>query len=421
MDTGSNKTFDVIVIGGGAAGIMAALSVRKHHLDFSVAILDQTFELGRKILIAGAGRGNVSNSNLINGPAHFYHGNQTLIFSVFSQFGYKETVQFFDTLGLPLYEEKKTDKGKIFPYIDNAKTLRNILLDELANTGIQVNCNAPVQNAGRSDTEWKIVSKDQIFTSTYLILSTGGKTYPALGSDGSGYEIARTAGHTIIEPVPCAVPLVSKNQLSQLLQGEKMVMKATAFLDGKQVFESVGDIMFTQYGFSGPAILDVSYEISVRINREKGEGASLRLSFFPRLTREEVLEELKKRKEKHPSYIVSHILWGLLTEKISNAITAIAGIAQEKKAGDLTEKEMAVLVSTLTSFESQGAGTRGWNEAEFTAGGVDGQEVNPTTLESEKIKTLYFAGEVLDVDGMVGGYNLSWAWASGWVAGKLGR
>ncbi|MEK7591835.1 MAG: NAD(P)/FAD-dependent oxidoreductase [Patescibacteria group bacterium] len=421
METDSVKSFDVIVIGGGAAGIMAALSVKEHHPDFSVAILDQTFELGRKILIAGAGRGNVSNSNLINGPAHFYHGNQTLISSVFSQLGYKEIMIFLENLGVPLYEEKKTDKGKIFPYIDNAKTLRNILLDELTNKGIQVYCNTPVQNAVKTNMGWKVTSKDQIFESSYLILSTGGKTYPALGSDGSGYEIARSVGHTIVEPVPCAVPLVSKNQLSQLLQGEKMVMKATAFLDGKQVSESVGDVMFTQYGFSGPAMLDVSYEISVRINREKKSGASLRLSFFPRLSREEVSEELKKRKEKHPSYIVSHLLWGLLTEKISNAICVIAGISSERKASEMTEKEMNILVSTLTSFESEVTGTRGWNEAEFTAGGVDGAGVDKKTLESEKIKSLYFAGEVLDVDGMVGGYNLSWAWASGWVAGQLGK
>jgi predicted Rossmann fold flavoprotein len=200
-----------------------------------------------------------------------------------------------------------------------------------------------------------------------------------------------------------------------------MVMKAEAFLDSKKVSESIGDVMFTQYGFSGPAILDISYEISVRIHRDKGSGASLRLSFFPRLTEKQVFFEIEKRIKKHPSYKASHLLWGLLTEKISHAVCAISSISEDRKAGEMTKEEMNQLVSVLTALKSEVSGTRGWNEAEFTAGGVDGIEVDPKTLESKKMKSVYFAGEVLDVDGMVGGYNLSWAWASGWVAGRLGK
>ncbi len=411
--------FDVIIIGGGPAGIMAALSVRKHHPDYSVAIFDRTFELGRKFLTSGAGRGNLTNVNLEHGPDGFFHGDQAFISSIFSQFGYMDIMKFFEELGVPVYEEKKTSRGKIFPVIDHAKTIRDMLVDVLVERSIGIYCSVSILSLIKSQDRWVIKTNDKEFSARAVIITTGGKTYPALGADGSGYDLAASLGHTIIPPVVTAVPVVSKNLLSHYMQGEKMVMQATSVIAGRDMTTAVGDVMFTQYGFSGPAIFDISHDISVRINREAIRDASVRLSFFPNKTKEEVQEIMKKRLNNHSKLPVAHSLWGLFTEKAAGAICAVSDLPKERLSGDITPEEFARLVDVLTAFISDVQDTRGWNEGEFTAGGVDTGEVEPKTLESKKVSGLYVAGEILNIDGQVGGFNLSWAWSTGWVAGKL--
>jgi predicted Rossmann fold flavoprotein len=413
------SSFDVIVTGGGPAGMMAALSVKKHHPDYSVAIFDKTFELGRKFLSSGAGRGNLTNVNLEHGPNGFFHGDQAFIASVFSQFGYKDIMQFFEKLGVPTYEEKKTSKGKVFPVIDNAKTVRNMLVDALVEKHIEIICTISISSLTKQQDHWIVKAGDKNYIARTVIMAAGGKTYPAFGADGSGYDVAASIGHAIISPVVTAVPIVSKNLLSHFLQGEKMVMQATSIIDGRDMMTAVGDVLFTQYGFSGPAIFDISHDISVRINREGKKDAAVRLSFFPNEVRREVEHLIIQRLESHRTFPVAHSLWGLFTEKTAGALCAVAKIPKERLSSEVTEEERNRLLDVLTSFTSEVSDTRGWNEGEFTAGGVDTNEVDPGTLESKKTKGLYFAGEILNVDGQVGGFNLSWAWATGWVAGKL--
>lgn len=414
-----NTSFDVVIVGGGAAGIMAALSVKHHHPTCSVAMLDRTTELGRKFLTSGAGRGNLTNSNLSKGPDGFFHGDMVFISSVFNQFGYADIMKFFEGLGVPLYEEKKTNRGKIFPIIDHAKTVRDVLIDALMERGVTIFCNTAVSAITKKDDRWSISTDKGEYNCRILILSAGGKTYPSLGSDGSGYTLAARIGHTIISPVVSAVPIVSKNLLSHLLQGEKMIMQATAVVGGKDMTTSVGDVMFTQYGFSGPAILDISYDISIRIHREEKHDTAVRLSFFPNTSAEEVKTLLTERWKKHSKLPVAHGLWGLLTQKASGAVCAVAGIPRERLSGDLTQEEIDRITGVLTSFTADVTDTRGWNEAEFTAGGIDTAEIDSLSLASKKADGLYLAGEILNVDGQVGGFNLSWAWVSGWVAGKM--
>jgi predicted Rossmann fold flavoprotein len=410
--------YDVVIIGGGPSGMMAALSVRRRHPEYSVLIIDRTFELGRKLLVTGAGRGNITNINLLHDPEKLYHGDQQFIQSVFTQFPYNDILKFFDGLGVPLYEEKKTNKGKMFPVINHAKTIRDLIVDEVAQEKVTVIVNTTVTTICRSDGQWKISAADIRFLSKYLIISTGGRTYPSLGSDGTGYDLLKSLGHTIISPVPSAVPLVSKNPLSHLLQGEKMTMQAEAVIDGKPVSRATGDVMFTQYGYSGPAVFDISRDISIRINREGKQDTKIRLHFFPGKTPDELTDELIRRFAKHPGFPVAHCLWGLLPQKVAGAVCAAAKLPIDMVAKNIKDVHIKLLIGILTSFEADVTGTRGWNEAEFTAGGVDTHEMS-STLESKKVSRLYIAGELLDVDGPVGGYNLSWAWASGFVAGKL--
>ena len=411
--------YDVCIIGGGAAGIMAALSVAKHHPEYTVLLLESKSELGKKLLISGAGRCNLTNTHLQQHPASYFHGDTPLVTSIFSQFGYNDIYSFFEMHGIPLMEETKSGSGKIFPKIEHAKTVRDILVDELIRNRVEIRYESPVTNMIREHNEWVITTSKETYKSQYIVLTTGGKTYPALGSDGSGYTLAKQCGHTIIEPIPSAVPLVGKNQLSHLLQGEKVVLEVTSY-DGDKKNQSVtGDVLFTQYGLSGSAILDISRDISTRINHEKKTEVYLHINFFPGQTEKEAREILEKRWADQSDMPVSHSLWGLFTEKISAAITQIAQISIEKKVNELTHEEKEKIFHTVTSYEIDITGTRGWNEAEFTAGGIDGNELYAHSLQSKKIDHLFFAGEIIDVDGPIGGYNLSWAWASGWIAGSL--
>lgn len=414
------SVFDVIIIGGGPAGIMAALSVKKHHPDYSVAILDRTFELGRKFLTSGAGRGNLTNVNLEKGPDGFFHGDQAFISAVFSQFGYEDIMKFFVELGVPTYEEKKTSRGKIFPAIDHAKTVRDMLVDVLTEKGIIIKCSVNISSLVRQNDTWRVTANDSEYAARYVIVTAGGKTYPSLGADGSGYDLVAPLGHTIIPPVVTAVPVVSKNLLSHYMQGESLVMQATSVVAGKDMTAAVGDVMFTQYGFSGPAIFDISHDISVRINREGKRDTQVRLSFFPEQTKKEAENILEKRYVAHATLPVAHALYGLFTAKAAGAICAVSEIPKDRITKDLSTDEKNRLLKTLTEFTADVTDTRGWNEGEFTAGGVDTAEVDPKTLKSKKARGLYLAGEILNVDGQVGGFNLSWAWSTGWVAGKIG-
>lgn len=417
----NQTSFDVIIIGGGPAGIMAAISARKYHPDFHIAVLDRTFELGRKFLTSGAGRGNLTNVNLEQGSAGFFHGDQAFIASIFSAYGYADIMKFFEEIGVPTYEEKKTSRGKIFPVIDHAKTIRDMLVDVLIENDIAIFCSVNITSLEKQQDLWHVKTTDKEFTAKNIIMTAGGKTYPALGADGSGYDLMAKLGHTIIPPVVTAVPVVSKNVLSHFMQGEKMVVAATSIIAGKDISTAVGDVMFTQYGFSGPAIFDISHDISVRINREGKRDTAVRLSFFPEKTIEEAKTMLEKRYSVHASLPVAHSLYGLFTVKAAGALCAVSEIPKERLSKDLTGDEKDRLLKTLTGFTADVSDTRGWNEGEFTAGGVDTNEVDPKTLASKKVSGLYLAGEILNVDGQVGGFNLSWAWSTGWVAGKLNK
>jgi hypothetical protein len=424
------KEYDLIIIGGGAAGMMAAISARRHHPDFSIAIIDQTFALGRKILVCGAGRCNITNINLDKDFEKRYYGaDKNFIHSIFDKFGYNEIVEFFEELGVDLYVERKTDIGKVFPVTDQAKTITEMLLDEIERNSIEIflqtKCKSIVKDeekfliiCEKIEKDGKFLEKIQ-FESKYLILSAGGKTYPSYGSDGSGYDLAASFGHKIIKPVPSALSLESKNPLSHFLQGTKMEMEVTSIIDGKEIKKSTDDVMFKKYGVSGPAILNISREISIRINREDRSDCEVILNFFPGKDKEQTKEFLETRWRRRPEQTIEKSLFGIFPNKVSLAILKSIDIKPDNQVSQLKREEKSRIIDTLTSTKIKIDGTRGWNEAEFTAGGVDTEDIFDKTLESKKISNLYFAGEIMNVDGDVGGFNLSWSWASGFIAGQL--
>jgi len=392
-----SAVFDVAVLGGGAAGIVAGISACR--LGKSVVICERMPRLGKKILASGNGRCNLLNEDLSD---KFYNLKaRPLVKSIFAKFGKNEISEFFKALGLETY----SDAGRIFPITNQSASVLKILEIGLARLTIPVELNFEVVSVTGEKNEFIIASKTgRKIYSKALIIAGGGKSYPAFGSDGSSYKFAEKFGHKIIEPVPSAVPLTVKDPLCHALQGQKILANAKAVAGGRVLAEAAGELLFTKYGLSGTSILDISREISVYVNRLHKKDAAVIIDMVPFMDTARLERELSERL--NDSCSPEELMAGILPNRFG---LALEGILKTKDAGFIAEK--------LKAREFKVAGTRGWNEADFTAGGIDIADVRHETLESKLKSGLYFAGEVLDVDGCRGGYNLAWAWASGHVAG----
>ena len=391
------ERFNIAIIGGGAAGILAAISAA--HRGESVVILEKTSVLGKKILATGNGRCNLLNDAL--DESHYNATARDLVRSVFGKFGKWEILGLFERLGLATYSQD----GRIFPRTNQAASVLKVLELELKRLSVPVKFNFDCTAIDRSPFGFVISSKTQESVECRKVIITGGgKTYPSFGSDGSGFEIARRLGHNIVEPVPVVVPLVVKDALCHQLQGQKIFAAARSVINGEVGDEVQGELLFTKYGLSGTCILDVSGDISIAVARQNKTQVFVAVDMVPFLSEEALKVELEQRWNKAPD--AGDVLVGILPNKFGPAFHGLFDHGIEAAVKILKHRLFRV------------TDTRGWNEAEFTAGGVSVSEVTEGTLESKLQKGIYFAGEVLDVNGERGGYNLAWAWASGWVAGS---
>ena len=389
--------FNTVVIGGGASGILAAISAKRN--GRSVVICEGMPSIGKKILASGNGRCNLLNENL--NESFYNEPARPLVKSVFAKYGKAEILRFFKELGLETYSED----GRIFPVTNQASSVLRVLEMEIDRLNIPVKLNFKVDKIVYLKDRFLVGSRDSPdIECEELIIACGGKTYPALGSDGSCYDLVSRLGHKIIEPVPAAVGLVVKDRLCHLLQGQKIFAKVKIVIDGKDVCESKGDLLFTKYGLSGTSILDISEEASIAINRKKKEQVFVAVDMVPFMGSDILEDEIANRVEREVP--AQDLIIGILPNKFGLAL-------KEQLSKDDTEDIVVSLKNRLFKV----LGTRGWNEAEFTAGGIDAAEIKEYTLESRLVDSLYFAGEALDVCGKRGGYNLAWAWASGFVAG----
>ncbi len=392
------EKYDIGIIGGGAAGILAAISAARR--GRSVIMCEKTSCIGKKILATGNGRCNLLNDDL--SEAHYNPAAGKLVRSVFDVFGRNEVLVFFRELGLELY----SDEGRIFPRTNQASSVLKVLELELSRLAVPVRLNFECISITPSKNGFVIASKSgEKIECRKVIVTGGGKTYPAFGSDGGSYELAHKLGHSIVEPVPVAVPLEVKDILCHLLQGQKIFATARPVVDGITGEETAGELLFTKYGLSGTCILDVSEAVSIALNRRHKTQVLVAVDLVPFMDEEALASELERRSNRGTA--AADMLAGILPNKFGPALQ------------DLFESEGVIAaVKTIKRHHFRVTATRGWNEAEFTAGGVSVSEVVEGTLESKVKKGIYFAGEVLDVNGERGGYNLAWAWASGWVAGQ---
>ncbi|SHE98001.1 hypothetical protein SAMN02745784_02412 [Tissierella praeacuta DSM 18095] len=398
----------IIIIGGGAAGMMAALSVKRNGGD--ALILEKNDRVGKKLLATGNGRCNYTNKNLnINN----YHGNNPkFAYSALSEFDVERTIEFFESLGITPAVE---DNGKVFPLSFQASSMLDVLRYEIETQGIELITEAQVFEIKKKN-QFTVTLKDKrIFEGDRVIIATGGMALPSSGSDGNGYNLCKKLGHTITEIFPGLVQLKLESKFLRALDGVKFLGVAGIYIDNKLILEDSGDILFTSYGISGPPVLQLSRTALDYMNKEKN--VELRVSIIHTKTQEELLEYLVNRFKLMPNKTIEIALIGLINKKLIIPLLKETNIDKNKNAASLSKDEMRKLSEILTSWSFKVIGSQSWGNAQVTAGGVNTAEVDNKTMESKIVKGLYIVGELLDIDGDCGGFNLQWAWSSGYIAG----
>lgn len=401
--------FDLAVVGAGAAGLVAASSAARR--GAKVVLLERLPRAGKKLLATGGGRCNILNDGLA--PASFTSTDPAVVDAVLGRFGAREIRSFFEGLGLRLIAD---EGGRVYPATSQAASVLKVLVLERERRGVALETGfEAVSVSGRAGGFTIAAADGRTVAAGTVVLAGGGRSYPALGSNGSCYDLARSLGHRIVPPVPSAVPLVVKDKMCHFLQGLRLRARVVALIGGRPGQAAEGELLFTAYGLSGTAVLDVSEPVSIALNREGREDVAVSVDFVPDMAEADLAGAIAARLRS--DWPEGDLLAGLLAEKLGLVLPQLLGEAGPGGSARDPVARAGRLAAALKSREFRVQGTRGWNEAEFTAGGVDAREVEPRTLGSKLRKGLYFAGEVLDVQGGRGGYNLGWAWASGLVAG----
>ena len=400
------KNNNVMIIGGGAAGIIAAISAARQ--GASVTIIEQKERVGKKILSTGNGRCNLTNEKM---SASCFRGDDAkFIETVLEQFGYDQTIDFFEKLGLYL----KNKAEYIYPYSEQATSVLDVLCMELKYRNVSVVTNTTVRRIEKKDTFY-VETSAGTFTGDVVVLATGGKAASVLGSDGSGYVLAKKLGHSISQVVPALVALQSKDKFFQKLSGIRTQAKVTLFVDGICVADDTGELQMTNYGISGIPVFQVSrYAAKAFAN---GQKVTAEIDFLPAMTEEQFMKNTAKWFSYNPYKTAEQFCTGILNKKFVGILLRCAGIKESALVSELKEDALLRLTEKCKHFRTEIQGTNSFEQAQVCAGGIKTSEVNPLTMESKKVPGLYLTGELLDVDGICGGYNLQWAWSTGYIAG----
>ncbi|MDU7254200.1 MAG: NAD(P)/FAD-dependent oxidoreductase [Clostridium sp.] len=401
---------EIIILGGGASGIVA--SIISKDMGSDVAILESNDRIGKKILTTGNGRCNITNENISN--CKYYSNNNNFYKFILSQFTLEDTKNFFNSLGLPLIT---LNEGKIYPMSLQASSVLDILRLAIEDRQIPIYFNNKVKNIKKSNKEFVITTENEIFQCKKLILASGGMSAPNTGSDGSGFKLAKNLGHNIIHPVPGLVQLKLDFPYLKSLSGIKFDGNVKLALDNKILREEFGEILFTDYGISGPPILQLSSLASKLLYNNKK--VYLQIDILPNMSKEELINLLENHwgtfyyRTIHDSFI------GIINKKLIPTLLKYCGIKNiHMPCQDISWQEKEKIFNTLKNWTFIITGTNSFKNSQVTCGGVDTSQVSNKSLESLKVKNLYFCGEILDVNGDCGGFNLQWAWSSGYIAGK---
>ena len=421
----------VIVIGGGPAGLISAISAAEEKNE--VIILEKMKEAGRKLLITGKGRCNITSNLPIEDFIKNIPGNGRFLYSAFNNFNNEDIINLLKDQGVDV----KVERGqRIFPVSDKAADVRDALVNKAKKLGVKIITNAKVEKILIKDNyeekaiegvEYTKDGKREILNSEKVILATGGKSYPGTGSTGDGYVIAKKLGHTITNIFPSLVPLEAKGESLKTckeLQGLSLKNVKIKFVDAeknKEIYEDFGEMLFTHFGVSGPTILSGSAHLLRYKNLEellKNGKIKVSIDLKPALSNEKLDERILRDFSNEKNKLFKNSLDALLPKKMINTIIELSNINPNKKVNEITKKEREYLVNLLKKLEITIKGFRPIEEAIITAGGVNIKEINPKTMQSKLVKGLYFAGEIIDVDAYTGGFNLQIAYSTGYTAGR---
>jgi len=438
-------TYDVIVIGAGASGLVAAIAAAR--CGCRVLVIEKKDAAGKKILATGNGKCNFTN--LLQTPECYRSDDIDFVMKVLSSFDVHKTISFFKELGI-LPKERN---GYLYPNSEQASSIVKVLTMECRKLNVEFRFNESVREIKKPlftvvteaieygkpapDTVKKVKADNRAFSinknlkkdnkndqaiikknSYYgkkIILAAGGCASPKHGSDGSGFRLAESFGHNIIKPLPALVQLKSPEKYCKTISGVRTEAAVELFADESLLAGEKGEVLFTDYGISGIPILQVSrFAAKALDNNQK---VTIRLDLLPSLTDKELMELLNERIRKNPDKNIEEMMVGLLNHKLAYVIIKEAGLDPGKLSAVMSRQEISRLAACIKDFTMRINGTNSFENAQVCAGGVDTSEVDANTMESRRVKGLYFAGEVLDVDGTCGGYNLQWAWSSGYLAG----
>lgn len=403
---------NIIVVGGGASGMMAAITAAE--MNHKVMLLEKNDRLGKKLFITGKGRCNLTNAC---DDTRFFSAvvtNSKFMYSSFYTFDNHRTVDFFESLGL----RTKVERGdRIFPASDRSSDVIGVLKTKIhRDPNIQVRRSSPVADIiyGQNQVQGVILQDGERILADCVILATGGKSYPLTGSNGDGYRFASKAGHTIKEPMPSLVPFELQEDFCKELMGLSLRNVALVINAGKKcIFKEQGELLFTHFGISGPLVI----KASAYMHKYLEKSVSMYIDLKPAMDMQMLDDRLLRDFKKYANKDFRNALGDLLPIKMIEIIIKRSGIDPYKKVNSITREERLHLISCIKEFNITFHGLRGFDEAIITKGGINVKEIDPSTMESKLVKNLYFAGEILDVDALTGGFNLQIAWSTGRLAG----
>lgn len=408
-----------LIIGGGAAGMFASIFAARN--GFETHVFEKNDRPGRKLFITGKGRCNVTTACE---PGAFFDkvvSNPRFLYSSFYGMDNRAVTDFFESAGVRLKEERG---GRVFPASDHSSDIIAALLREMDCAGVTLHCNAEVKELlteegsdGKRRCAGLLLADGRKVEGSHVIVASGGLSYPSTGSTGDGYRFARECGHTVTDTMPSLVPFIIEETWVKDLMGLSLRNVEAAVFDGeREIFREFGEMLFTHYGVSGPLILAASSLAGPRL-RKKGR-LILNIDLKPALRAEQLDRRLLRDFEANRNRQFKNSLGGLFPAKLIPVMVRLSGIDPEKKVHDITREERQKFLKIMKKLTLTITGVRDYNEAIITKGGVSVKEIDPATMESKLVEGLCFAGEVLDLDAVTGGYNLQIAWSTGWAAGS---